>query len=65
MDEAEGSESAAGGRSGGCGRSGKVNDRWDCRIRKEDSVALALFAGAHSEFGTFGMLSGELRGLDN
>jgi hypothetical protein len=42
-----------------------VNDRWDCKIRKEDSVALALFAGAHSEFGTFGTLSAELRGLDN
>jgi hypothetical protein len=44
---------------------GEGNDRWDCRIRREDWIALALFAGAPSEFGTFGTLSGELKGFDS
>jgi hypothetical protein len=61
---AGGSRSAAGRGSGGCERSGELNDLWDCRIGKADPVVLALLADAPSEFKAFGTPREKLRGFD-
>jgi hypothetical protein len=43
---------------GGCWHSVAVNDRWDCKVGRADSVVLTFLAGASSEFGTFGTACG-------